>query len=87
MRTRIPIRVGPLRAWRQNVKHAGWQNFAELRAVYPSADQVGRCVVFNIGGNRFRLVDAGHFNRGIVYVRHVLTHAEYDRDKWKEGCL
>ena len=53
---------------------------------YSSADQIGRCTVFNIGGNKFRLVVVIHFNRGKVYVRHVLTHAEYDQEKWKGGC-
>lgn len=78
---------GPLRGWRTNVKQAHWKNFAELRAMYPSADQVGKCTVFNIGGNNYRLVAAIHYNRGVVYVRNVLTHAEYDRGKWKRGCL
>jgi mRNA interferase HigB len=82
-----PDARGPLRAWRQNVREARWRNFAELRAMYPSADQVEKCTVFNIGGNNYRLVAAIHYNRGVVYIRHVLTHAEYDRDKWKKECL
>jgi mRNA interferase HigB len=45
---------------------------------------VGEFVVFNIGGNKYRLIAAVHFNRRKVYVRHVLTHAEYDKGKWKE---
>lgn len=81
-----PDAKGPLRAWRQTVNDAHWANFAELRAVYPHADNVGRCTVFNVGGNKYRLVAAIHYNRGIVYLRHVLTHAEYDREDWKEGC-
>lgn len=82
-----PDARGPLRGWRDNVKQAHWANFAELRAMYPHADQVGRCTVFNLGGNKYRLVAAIHYDRGVVYVRHVLTHAEYDRETWKEGCL
>ena len=53
---------------------------------YPHADQVGRCIVFNIAGNKFRLVVVIHLNRGKVYVRQVMTHAEYDRGAWKGDC-
>lgn len=60
------------------------KNFAELREVYPSADQVGNLTVFNIGGNKYRLIVSIHFNRQKVYVRHVLTHAEYDKGDWKK---
>jgi len=54
-----------------------------LRHVFPPADQVGDLVVFNIGGNKYRLIASVHFNRQKVYVRRVLTHAEYDRGDWK----
>jgi mRNA interferase HigB len=57
---------------------------AEVRRVIPSADRVGRYTVFNIGGNKARLIAAIHYNRGKVYIRHILTHAEYDRGAWKE---
>ena len=79
-----PEAEGPLRAWHRAVEHATWEKFADLRALYPRADQVGGYTVFDIGGNKFRLVAVIHFNRGKVYVRHVLTHEEYDRGKWKE---
>jgi mRNA interferase HigB len=75
----------PLRAWYQAAKRAEWERFADVRAVYPSADQMGRFTVFNIGGNRYRLVAVIHYNRAKVYVRHVLTHAEYDEARWKDG--
>jgi len=52
--------------------------------VFPSADQVGHLTVFNIGGNKARLVAAIHYNRHKIYIRAVLTHDEYDRGKWKE---
>ncbi|MCC6125264.1 MAG: type II toxin-antitoxin system HigB family toxin [Pirellulales bacterium] len=74
----------PLRAWHRVAEHAQWQSFAEVRDVYPHADRVGRCTIFNIGGNKFRLVAVIYFNRGKLYIRHVLTHEEYDGDKWKE---
>ncbi|MCX8090836.1 MAG: type II toxin-antitoxin system HigB family toxin [Verrucomicrobiae bacterium] len=59
-------------------------NFAELRQFFPHADQVGRLTVFNIGGNKARLIAAIHYNRRRVYIRAVLTHAEYDAGQWKE---
>jgi len=76
----------PLRAWHRVVEGSTWETYADLREVYAHADQVGRCTVFNIGGNKFRLVVVIHFNRAKVYVRHVMTHEEYDRGNWKEGC-
>ncbi len=83
---RNPQAEEPLRAWFRVVDHAEWQNFGDLRDVYPSADKVGRCVVFDIGGNRFRLVVTIRFEYGKVYIRHVMTHKEYDRDAWKGDC-
>ena len=76
----------PLRAWYRVAEHATWEKFADVKAVYRHVDQVGRCTVFNIGGNKFRLVAVIHFNRRKVYIRHVMTHEEYDQGKWKEGC-
>lgn len=75
----------PLRVWFRRVRRAQWTTFAELRATFPTADQVGRMIVINICGNRFRLIAAIHFNRGKVYIRHVLTHADYDRGDWKQN--
>lgn len=74
----------PLRAWYQLAERDTWRTYADVRAVFPHADQVGHLTVFNIGGNRYRLIAAIHFNRRKVFVRHVLTHAEYDLGRWKE---
>jgi mRNA interferase HigB len=76
---------GPLRAWHQEAERSEWERFADLRARFPSADQVGRFTVFNVGGNKYRLIVVIHFNRGKVYVRHVLTHADYALGAWKKG--
>jgi mRNA interferase HigB len=67
-------------------EHATWEKFADVKETYSRADQVGRCTVFDIGGNKFRLIAAIHFNRGKVYIGHVLTHAEYDEGAWKGDC-
>ena len=76
----------PLRAWFAQTAAADWQNFSELRATFPSADLVGNCTVFNIGGNKFRLIARLFYRSHKVYVLHVLTHSEYDREDWPGQC-
>ncbi|MEQ1605164.1 MAG: type II toxin-antitoxin system HigB family toxin [Pyrinomonadaceae bacterium] len=61
-------------------------SFVELRQTFPSADLVGDCVVFNVGGNNFRVIVHVDFDVQIVWIRFVLSHAEYDRGKWKADC-
>ena len=75
----------PLETWYRVVKHAEWDSFADVRLTFNSADAVGRFVVFNIAGNNYRLISAIHYNRRKLFVRHVLTHREYDLGKWKDG--
>ncbi len=72
-----------LRLWYKLVSLAQWQNFVELRQVFPSADQVGNLTVFNIGGNNYRLIALVDYKYQKVFIRHVLTHAEYDKEDWK----
>jgi mRNA interferase HigB len=79
-----PDSQSPLSRWYKIVSHSEFRNFNELRLTFPAADQVGNLTVFNIGGNKYRLITSIHFNRGKVYVRHVLTHAEYDRGAWQQ---
>jgi mRNA interferase HigB len=73
----------PLRAWHQAARRDVWRNFADVRARFPHADRVGRFTVFNIGGNKYRLISVIHYNVQRVYVRHVMSHKEYDRGRWK----
>ncbi|MEL7353812.1 MAG: type II toxin-antitoxin system HigB family toxin [Cyanobacteria bacterium P01_A01_bin.116] len=80
---RYPDSEAPLCRWFQIVERTRFKNFADLRATFPSADQVGNLIVFNIGGNKYRLIASVHFNREKIFVRHVLTHQEYDKGKWK----
>jgi len=70
--------------WYKLIKQNEFGSFVELRELFPSADQVGKLTVFNIGGNKVRLIAAIHYNRKKVYIRAVLTHAEYDEERWKE---
>ena len=73
----------PLDAWYRIVKNTEIANFSELREIFPSADKVDDLTVFNIGGNKIRLIAAVHYNTQCLYIRHVLTHKEYDKEKWK----
>jgi mRNA interferase HigB len=74
----------PLASWYTIMAKTDFGSFAELRRVFGSVDKVGKFTVFDVCGNKYRLVAAIHYNRKKVYIRHVLTHAEYDREKWKE---
>ena len=85
---RHPDAVKALQLWHQTLQHARWSNLADVRRVYPHADLVtvasgNRVTVFNIAGNKYRLVAAIHYNRQLVFVLLIMTHAEYSRDKWK----
>jgi mRNA interferase HigB len=69
--------------WYRTVKEQDFSNFAHLRQYFPAADQIGKFTVFNIGGNKVRLVAAIHYNRRRLYIRAVLTHTEYDEGRWR----
>jgi mRNA interferase HigB len=73
----------PLDAWFRIAKKALWSNLAEVRRTFPTADAVGRWTVFNIKGNEYRLIVEINYVFGRIYIRNVLTHAEYDRGDWK----
>lgn len=76
---RHPRAREPLASWYKNAKQAAWKNFAEVRAEYNSVDYSGQFTIFDIGGNKYRLIVAIHYNTGMIFIRHVFTHAEYDR--------
>jgi mRNA interferase HigB len=65
---------------------AHWKNFVDLRRTSPSADLVGSCVVFNIGGNEYRLIGKIDYELQTVNVRFALTHRDYSRNSWKADC-
>lgn len=79
-----PEAKASLAHWYQLTRRGDFANFVELRSIFPSADQVGKLTVFNVGGKKVRLIAAIHYNRRRVYVRAVLTHSEYDEQHWKE---
>ena len=79
-----PEAVSPLMAWFSTIQHASPRNPAELRGVFGSVDFVGGFAVFNIGGNKFRLIASVDYRFQVVYVKHILTHQKYDEGKWKK---
>jgi mRNA interferase HigB len=84
---RHPQSSVPLSAWYRIVSRTTFDSVAQLRQTFPHADPVSRYIVFNIGGNNFRLITAIHFDRRKVYIRAVLTHAEYSKIDLKKDEL
>ncbi|MGB7160799.1 MAG: type II toxin-antitoxin system HigB family toxin [Tepidisphaeraceae bacterium] len=83
-----PDAASALRIWATITGQAAWRNLVETRRDFPHADEVrvksGKPVtVFNVRGNKHRLIVAIHYNREAVYVLRFLTHAEYDKGAWK----
>ena len=69
--------------WNEIVKVASWQNLTEVQQTYSSAEAVVKFTVFNIKGNRYRLIVSINYSRQLIYFKYFLTHAEYDKDNWK----
>lgn len=82
--TKHPDAEGPLQAWFKAIESKSFKDFNDLRATFGSADYVDGLTVFDLGGNKYRLIAAIHYNRKKVFIRSVLTHAEYDRGTWKK---
>ena len=78
---RHPVAQAPLQGWRRIVERGQYRNFAELKRAFNSVDKAGDYFVFNIAGNNYRLIAAIHFNTQILYIRSVMTHAEYN--EWR----
>lgn len=81
--SKFPDAAEALDRWYNVARRANWRNFADVRATFGSADQVGHFVVFNIGGNKYRLVVRIYDKDAVILIRHVLTHKEYDGGGWK----
>jgi mRNA interferase HigB len=82
----------PLDSWFRIAKKARWRSLEDVRLTYAHADgvTVGKgdkkrlYTIFNIGGNDFRLVTEIYYEDQTILIRHVLTHAEYDKEEWKK---
>ncbi len=78
-----PDSAVPLETWYRVMKKERFLDFVHLKQIFGSADYVNGLTVFDIGGNKYRLIVSIHYNAGQVYIRNVLTHTEYDRKNWK----
>ncbi|MGB2819486.1 MAG: type II toxin-antitoxin system HigB family toxin [Phycisphaerae bacterium] len=86
---RHPEAEEPLRLWYKTATNAEWASLQDVRQTYPHADGVktsddGTLTVFNIGGNKYRLVARIRYDYPLINVGAVMTHQEYDEGKWKE---
>jgi mRNA interferase HigB len=81
---RHPDAKASLEAWYGVVRKANWKTPAEMKQVYHSADLVGRRTVFNIAGNKYRLIARVNYVSQTVFVLYLLTHSEYGKGAWKQ---
>jgi mRNA interferase HigB len=85
---KFPDAAASLMAWLKMTREADWQSLADVRVTFPNADGVtvkSRHVVtvFNVGGNKYRLIVAIKYKWSVVYVLQFLTHAQYNKESWK----
>lgn len=81
-----PDAENAMREWIKTVKLAHWNNFSDVRKTFNRADIYGGCVIFDVGGNKYRIVGKIAYEFKIVYIRFVLTHRQYDEKKWQSDC-
>lgn len=82
---RHPDSRSPLKAWKQNMESNNFTNFIELKRTFGSADYVKPYTIFNISGNKYRLTGVIDYELKTVSIRDVLTHAEYNKGKWRRS--
>jgi mRNA interferase HigB len=71
-----------LEAWWRVTRAARWQQMSDCRRSFTTADQVGRCLIFDLMGNRYRLITVVSWRNQRIYVKALLTHREYERNTW-----
>ncbi|MGJ7514179.1 type II toxin-antitoxin system HigB family toxin [Pseudomonas baetica] len=82
---RWPQAAGALDQWYRTAKRVKPRDFAEMKSSFPATDKVYEFHVFDICGNKLRLIAYVRYPHQKIYIKHVLDHREYDRGKWKEG--
>ncbi len=80
---KYPDSQSSLESWYVIIKKNDYASLAEIKTHFSGADYVEGFIVFNISGNKYRLIAAVHFNRKKVYIRDILTHVEYSKNKWR----
>jgi mRNA interferase HigB len=82
--SKYPDATVAIQDWFDAARAADWRNLEEVRRTYPATDMVGALAVFNIKGNRYRLIARMAFPHRRIYIKEFLTHAEYDKGAWKK---
>jgi mRNA interferase HigB len=72
-----------LQGWRQVIEKNHFANWAELKKAFNSVDKIRDKTIFDIGGNKYRIIAHVRFEKQILYVKAVLTHEDYAKDDWK----
>ena len=80
------MRESAMREWIRTVKGANWKTFADVRKTFNRADVYCSCTVFDVGGNKYRIIGKVAYRKQAVFIRFVLTHKEYDENRWKADC-
>jgi mRNA interferase HigB len=81
--SRYPHLKKAIDEWYSILRKAQWQSLEDVRRIYRDAEAVGNFTVFNIKGNDFRLIVGIDYENQVVYYKHLLTHADYNKDRWK----
>ena len=74
----------PQDVWYRTASKAEWKSLVDVRQTYPQADYVDPYTIFNIKGNSYRLIVKIQYQSSLVFIKHVLAHAEYDKGGWKK---
>jgi mRNA interferase HigB len=82
-----PESAAALDAWWRVAKAARWNHIEECRRSLATADRVGRCLVFDILGNRYRLITVVSWRNQRIYIKALLTHREYERNTWHKWAF
>ncbi len=80
---KYPNCASALDGWFKVAENNAFTSFTDLKKIFNSVDKVKNLFVFDVGGNKLRLIASIHFNRKKIYIRHILTHKEYDEGKWR----
>ncbi len=81
--TAEPAARSVLQGWRRVIEKNHFEHWAALKATFGAIDKVGAFTVFDLGGNKYRLIAYGRFDKQILYIKAVLHHRDYDKAKWK----
>ncbi|HEV2989997.1 MAG TPA: type II toxin-antitoxin system HigB family toxin [Candidatus Angelobacter sp.] len=76
----------PLDAWYRIAKGATWRGFTDVRTTWASADIYKNCTIFDIKGNKFRIITWVNYQTQKVFIKHILTHANYTKGGWQNEC-